>query len=136
VPSQLIRIRSAQCTTDCGVDDTYRLRLWDTTLRGPRFNNANSQVTVLQVFNTSNVTVAGTAWFWSPAGTLLASHPIALTPYASMTFVTSSLPALAGATGSLTVTSNAPYGTLTGKAVALEPATGFSFDLVLEARPQ
>jgi hypothetical protein len=33
-----------------------------------------------------------------------------------------------GTSGTVTITHNARYGDLTGKAVALEPATGFSFD--------
>jgi hypothetical protein len=38
--------------------------------------------------------------------------------------------------GSLTVAHDAPYGALAGKAVALEPATGFAFDTPLEPRPR
>jgi len=34
------------------------------------------------------------------------------------------------------VTSDAPYGTLVGKAVAVEPATGFTFDTPMRARPR
>ena len=35
---------------------------------------------------------------------------------------------LAGASGAMTVAHDGGYGGLVGKAVALEPATGFSFD--------
>ena len=38
-------------------------------------------------------------------------------------------------TGALTVTHDGPYGSLVGKAVALEPATGFSFDTPMSHRP-
>ena len=41
-----------------------------------------------------------------------------------------------GASGSLTVAHDGPYGGLVGKAVALEPSTGFSFDTPLEPRPR
>jgi hypothetical protein len=34
------RVRSTACTTDCGADDVYRLRAYETTLRIPRFNAA------------------------------------------------------------------------------------------------
>ena len=38
--------------------------------------------------------------------------------------------------GALTVTHDGPYGSLVGKAVALEPATGFSFDTPMRYRPR
>ena len=44
---------------------------------------------------------------------------------------TSTIPGLAGMSGTITVDHSAPYTALTGKAVALEPATGFSFDTPL-----
>ena len=80
--------------------------------------------------------VNGTLWFWSASGVLLASQPLALPPQGSVSINTSALPGLAGQSGSLTVTSNAPYGVLSGKAVALEPATGMSFDAPLAPRPR
>lgn len=43
---------------------------------------------------------------------------------------------LPGYSGSITVTHDAPYGGLAGKCVTLEPATGFSFDTPLTARPR
>ena len=41
-----------------------------------------------------------------------------------------------GLSGSATVMHDGPYGGLVGKAVALEPATGFSFDSPLASRPR
>jgi len=38
------------------------------------------------------------------------------------------VPGLQGVGGSITITTDGRYGQLTGKAIALEPATGFSFD--------
>lgn len=136
VATQLVRVRSAQCTTNCGPDDVYRARAYETTLRCPRFNNASSQVTVLQLQNTSAGSVTGTVWFWSPAGALLASQQVSLPARGSTSINTSAVPGLAGQSGSLTVSSDAPFGALTGKAVALEPATGMSFDAPLEPRPR
>jgi hypothetical protein len=136
ITSQRVRVRSAQCTTDCGADDAYRLRAYETTLRCPRFNNSGSQVTVVLVQNRTGAAVTGTVWFWSAAGTLLAAQPLALGPRGSASINTSTVPALAGQSGSLTLSSNAPYGGLSGKAVALEPATGMSFDAPLEPRPR
>ena len=136
VVTQLVRVRSAQCTTDCGPDDVYRVRAYETTLRCPRFNNSATQFTILQLQNLDAGTVTGTVWFWSAAGTLLASQPVTLSGHGSTVINTSVLAGLAGQSGSLTVSSNAPYGALTGKAVALEPATGLSFDAPLEPRPR
>lgn len=131
-----VRVRSGQCTTDCGTDDLYRLRVFETTLRASRFNNVGSQVTVVQVQNTTNGAVEGTLWFWGADGSLLGNHPLTLSPFGSETVNTSALPGLAGQGGSLTVSSNAPYGGLLGKSVALEPATGLTFETWLEPRPR
>ena len=43
---------------------------------------------------------------------------------------------LQGTGGTVTLVSDAPYGTLVGKAVAFEPASGFSFDSALVTRPR
>ena len=59
VDGQFIRVRSTACTTDCGPDDTYRIRAFETTYAIPRFNNAGSQVTVLLVQNPTDDPVAG-----------------------------------------------------------------------------
>lgn len=47
-----------------------------------------------------------------------------------------SLPALVGQAGSIRLTHDGRYGDLTGKAVALEPATAFTFDTPLVPRPR
>lgn len=136
ITGQQIRLSSAKCSTDCGPDDVYRVRAYETTSRSPRFNNTGGQFTVIQLQNASDVVVTGTVWYWSGGGTLLDTQPIALAPWGSTAINTSSRPALVGQGGSLTVTSNAPYGALTGKAVSLEPANGLSFDALLEPRPR
>ena len=53
-----------------------------------------------------------------------------------MTQNTSELPFAAGMAGSITVTHTGRYGDLSGKAVALEPATGFTFDTPLTPVPR
>ncbi|MET0200439.1 MAG: Calx-beta domain-containing protein, partial [Gaiellaceae bacterium] len=136
VAGEQVRVRSGQCTTDCGTDDQYRLRVLETTLRAPRFNNVGSQVTVVQVQNTTNAAVDATLWFWGADGSPLGNHPLALPPFGSEAVNTSVLPGLAGQGGSLTLSSNAPYAGLVGKSVALEPATGMAFETVLEPRPR
>jgi uncharacterized repeat protein (TIGR01451 family) len=111
-----------------GPEDTYRLRTWDTTLAGARFNNSGSQVTVVMMQNPTIQPVAVTVYFWSTAGALLATHTAPVPPKGLLVLATSGLPALAGASGSITAVHDAPYGALAGKTVALEPSTGFSFD--------
>jgi hypothetical protein len=135
IVNQHIRLRSGGCTTACGADDVYRIRTHETTYRIPRFNNSGSQLTVLLVHNPTDYAVAGEAYFWSSAGTLLHAEPFALPARGSFSLNTSTVPALAGQTGAVTIANDARYGDLTGKAVALEPSTGFSFDSVMRPRP-
>lgn len=131
-----VRVRSTGCTSNCGADDVYRLRAYETTASIPRFNNTSSQVTVVLLQNTSDQTVTANLDFWSPTGSLLASAPQTLAPHALGVVSAASIAALAGQTGSVTVTSDAAYGALAGKAVALEPATGLSFDSPLAYKPR
>jgi hypothetical protein len=133
VTNQHLRLRGA-CSPSCGPDDVYRLRAWETTLSGPRYNNSGGQVTVLLLANGGTATVEGRAYFWSASGTLLASHPFMLGPRQSFSLNTASLPPLAGQSGSVTVAHTGGHDALIGKTVALEPTTGFSFDTPLVAR--
>ncbi len=128
VVNQPVRVRSGGCTTDCGTEDMYRVRAWETTFAIPRFNNAGTQVTVVLVQNTTNRTVAGTTYFWSASGALLGSQALNLVPRATLVLNASGVPGVAGQGGSVTIAHDGGYGTLAGKSVALEPATGFSFD--------
>jgi uncharacterized repeat protein (TIGR01451 family) len=134
VDDQTIRVRSASCTTDCGADDAYRIRAYDTTYTVPRFNNAGSQVTVLLLHNTGTSSVSGHVYFWNTAGALLATHGFSLSPKQLLVLNTATVGGLAGVGGSMTVSHDAPYGALSGKTVALEPSTGFSFDSPLEVK--
>jgi hypothetical protein len=129
-------VRSAGCSTDCGADDTYRLRVRETTARIPRFNNSGTQGTVLLIQNRTDGPIAASVDFWSAQGALLATAPLALAPQAVGVVNTLSLPALVGKSGSVSITHDGPYGALAGKAVALEPATGFSFDSPLTDKPR
>jgi glucose/arabinose dehydrogenase len=136
VNNQHIRVRSPACGSGCGTDDVYRLRVYDTSLSTARFNNAGSQITVLVVQNRSAQAVSGHVQFWGVSGTLLASPSFSLSPQAVLVLNTASLPALQGKGGSLTVSHDGAYASVAGKTVALEPATGFSFDSPLELRPR
>jgi hypothetical protein len=130
VDGQWVRIRSGSCTTDCGSDDVYRVRAYDTTYAVPRFNNSSSQVTVLLLQNPGSASVDLTVNFWSSAGTLLDTYTPSspLGPKGLLVVNTSAVAGASGQSGAMTVTHTAGYGGLAGKTVALEPATGFSFD--------
>jgi hypothetical protein len=134
VGNQPIRVRSGGCTTDCGADDTYRIRTYDTTYAIPRFNNSGTQATVVLVQNATNRTVAGTAYFWSASGALLGSQGFNLQPRATLLLNAASVAGTAGQGGTVTIAHDGGYGALAGKAVALEPATGYSFDSPMTPR--
>ena len=133
VAEQYVRVQSNGCSTDCGPEDVYRIRSYDTTYRVPRFNNSASQVTVLLVQNPGEETVAGHVWYWDAGGALAASQPFSVGPRASLVLNTSQ--AAPGMGGAITISHDGRYAALDGKAVSVEPATGFSFDTPLLPRP-
>jgi hypothetical protein len=134
VSDESIRVQSRGCVDDCDAADVFRDRMRETTLFASRFNNSATQITALVIENLGSETVTGNAWFMDGAGNPLLSEPFALWAHAGLVFNTALL--LPGASGSVRVTSDAAYGMLQGKAVALEPATGFTFDTPLLPRPR
>jgi hypothetical protein len=132
IDDQLVVVRRAQCAKTCGADDVYRIRAAESTVSIPRFNNSGTQVTVLVVQNPTDQAVAGTLAFWNSAGALLATSPMALAPRATLVLTTQSV--VPGQSGTMTLAHNGAYGELAGKAIGLEPATGFSFDTALVHR--
>ena len=123
-----LRVGDAACTTACGADDTYRLRVRETTISVARFNNTGAQITVLLTQNTTDETINSTFFYWSVTGTLLQTGALTSPPKSLNVFNTSSFGPLAGVGGSITIAHDGPYGGLNVKSVALEPSTGFSFD--------
>ena len=134
IDGETVRVRSAQCGTDCGPDDTYRIRAYETTYSVPRFNNSGTQVTVLVLHNPTSYPIAGQVYFGVASGTQVAVHSFALAPKATLVLNTATVPGASGVSGALTVAHDGRYSDLSGKTVALEPATGFSFDSALEPR--
>lgn len=128
VNTEHIRVMSAGCTTNCGTDDIYRIRFAETTYSVPRFNNFGSQVTVLLLQNPTNYTIAGNIYFWDTTGTLIATSPFNLTAKQLSVLNTATVPGANGVGGAVTIAHDGRYGDLSAKTVALEPATGFSFD--------
>ena len=123
--TQRIEVTSGSCTTNCGADDVYRLRAYETTYAVPRFNNLGSQITVLLLQNPTNYTIGGTVYFWSSTGASSGTQAFTLAPKALLVLNTASV---AVASGAMTIAHDGRYGDLSGKSVALEPSTGFSFD--------
>jgi len=126
VTDELVRVASGGCTTTCGPDDVYRIHAFETTYSVPRFNNAGTQVTVLLLQNPANYSITGNIYFWDTAGTLVGTQPFTLG--AKQVQVLNTAPVVPGVGGTVTVAHNGRFGDLAGKTVALEPATGFSFD--------
>jgi hypothetical protein len=125
---EMVRVMSAGCTTNCGPDDIYRIRAAETTYSVPRFNNFGSQITVLLLQNPTNYTINGTIYFWSTTGTQVGAQAFTLAGKALSVLNTSTVPGAGGIGGAVTIAHDGRYGDLSGKTVALEPATGFSFD--------
>jgi Calx-beta domain len=129
-----VRVASGGCSADCDAADRYRLRSRETTASVARLNNSATQVTLLALQNTGDEALTGHAWFWGASGAPLGSQAFSLGPRAALVLDTRSVPGVDGQSGSITLSHTGRYGVLAGKAVAVEPATGFSFDTPLEAR--
>jgi hypothetical protein len=133
--SDYLRVDGAgtSCTATCTTDTQYTLRMWETTGAIPRFNNFSTQVTVLLLQNPTDYVINGTVYFWSAAGTFVAAQGFTLVAKELFVFNTATVaPATSGA---ITITQDGRFGDLQGKSVALEPATGFSFDTPVSYRP-
>jgi hypothetical protein len=126
VNTEFVRVQSGGCTTDCGPDDVYFIRGYETTYSVPRFNNSGTQITVLLLQNPTNYTIDANVYFWDTTGAQTAASPFTLGPKELVVFNTSTV--APGVGGSVTIAHTGRYGDLTAKTVALEPATGFSFD--------
>jgi hypothetical protein len=135
VADEFVRVQSAGCTTDCDASDVYRLAAYETTGFVSRFNNDGTQITVLVVQNLGDAAIDLDVVFWSAAGDLPAAPTAAsLGPRQSYILDTSTI--VPGMGGSITVANTGRYGQVQGKTVAVEPATGFTFETPLLTRPR
>jgi hypothetical protein len=121
--------------TNLGADSGYDIQMRDTTYFIPRWNNSGSQTTVILVQNTRRVAVTGQLYFYSGTGALLATQALSIAPDALQAVNTATFAALAGQSGSAAIAHLGGYGALSGKAVALEPSTGFTFDTPITPIP-
>jgi hypothetical protein len=122
----MIRVQGAACDVTCGQDAAYRIRGAETTISVPRFNNSATQVTVLLVQNTRPTSRSASVYFWNSTGALVGTSSLTIAAHGQAVVNTSTI--VPGFSGSITIAHDAGYGGLVAKAVALEPATGFSFD--------
>ena len=128
-----VRVSSGQCTTNCGPDDVYTIRGYETTYSIPRFNNAGTQITVLLLENPNNYVINANVYFWDTSGAQQGSQAFVLGPKQVVVFNTATV--APGVGGSVTIAHDGRYGDLAAKTVALEPSTGFSFDSPALPRP-
>jgi hypothetical protein len=123
-----IRVRGAACGTTCTAQDRYRIRLYDTTYTIPRFNNTGSQATVLVVLNASSFDCRAEYIFFDALGSQITSIQADLRGLGMDVRPLVADPALVGRAGSIRIAHTCGYGGLSGKAVSVEPSTGFTFD--------
>ena len=129
-----VRMFSGDCGASCLPVDTYQIFAQETTLLAPRYNNSGTQITILVVQNPTGSSVSGMAHFFNAAGALVTSSSLSIPANGAVVLNTSTV--APASSGSIVITNNAPYGALAGKAVALEPSTGFTFDTTLVPRFQ
>jgi hypothetical protein len=135
VPAALpVVVYSGGCGTDCGPDDRYRLRFYETTLAGGRINNAGGTRTVVVLQNPGDRAVQGRIHFWTEKGGYAAFLEFQLDAHGSVALDTAGV--MPEKAGSATVTHDAPYGVLQGKAMSFDVTTGFASDSFLQAKPR
>jgi hypothetical protein len=129
-----VRVRGSADLEDATY--VYTLRSWDTTYRVPRWNAANGQTTILVVTSLIQANVAARILFFGEDGTLVTTVEALFVRNRPLVYSSASNFALTGKSGFALIAHNGGYGALTGKAVSVDPATGFTFDTALETIPQ
>jgi hypothetical protein len=130
----------------------YTLRLRETTLYCPRYNNTGGQVTILIVQAAgpweSGENTNGCTWsadfydgaydvFGHPLNGAFSGSSSSSSSLAQNGMVVVATGAVApGTSGSIQVAHTCGYGKVQAKAVSLEPSTGFTFDTVCSPRPE
>ena len=130
VTNEYIRVTGDQDATE-NSSDIYTVRFFDTTYSIPRWNHTGTQTTVILITNLTQTSAGVSLYFYTGVGTLLGTANLTLPPNGLSVLSTASIPALAGQSGHIHVAHTAGYGGLSGKAVALEPSTGFTFDTAM-----
>jgi len=115
----------------------YHIRLRETTLYCPRYNNSGTQSSVLIVQQTRQRpgNCAVNVYFYDQTtGQLNGTSYHALTPDNMLVLAAGSVPGVNGTRGHVRIANTCGLAGLRGKLVALEPSTGFSFDTACEVR--
>ena len=123
-------------TLPAGANAKYTIKLYETTLYCPRYNNSGSQVSVLIVQHSAPEvgSCSYTARFNAANGTETGATTLALDTEQMSVINTAALTGLPGTSGSAFIAHTCGVGGLKAKLVALEPATGFSFDTACSMR--
>lgn len=133
--TSFIKVHGATCSPSCaGLRATYRIRFYDSTYTVPRFENSDEQQTTLIVQNVIDRACQAFYTFIGDDGAVLHNQgPVTLPARGLSVFRTGIV--VPGASGSIRIAHTCGYGGLSGKAVAVEPSTGFTFDTALAHRP-
>jgi hypothetical protein len=129
------------CGTACDATAQYTIRFYETTGVIPRFNNSGSQTTVLLLQNPvtadsgdgTHLITGHINFYTGGPATPPVQVPFQILENSGLVLNTATV--APGVAGRITVTHNGRYGQLVGKATAVEPATGFSFDTPLSNLP-
>jgi hypothetical protein len=119
----------------------YEIEFVETTLYCPRYNNTGTQVSVLIIQRTnapdsfdSNVCSAVASFFDESAAATGQTGNLSFSSNGMSVVQVANVPGVAGTRGSARIAHTCGYGGIQAKLVALEPATGFSFDTQCHSR--
>jgi hypothetical protein len=131
--ARFVRVSGPGCVTSCDETDRYTARYYETTATIPRFNDSGTQSTVLLLQNATSQSCMLHIYYLDTGGQQIGPvHLVGLGSHELRVF-TSGQP---NQSGSVRIAHGCGYGGLSGKAVSIEPATGFTFDTPLLYRPR
>src|SRR5688572_26337958 len=128
--TQLVRVMGAACNAACDGNDRYRVRFYETTYTIPRFNNTATQTTLLLIRNDTDRECEAAYYLVTSTGVVATGGD--LFPHGMNVINTAEF--APNQSGSERIAHDCGYGGFTGKAVAIEPATGFTFDTLMRHR--
>jgi hypothetical protein len=132
--NNFVKVEGASCGTACTTADRYRVRFYDTTVTVPRFNNSGTQATLLVLQNATARSCVLQAFYLDALGAEIENRVVVLLRHQVSVVDTRQI--VPDRSGSVRIAHSCGYGGLAGKAVSLEPATGFTFDTPLLHRPR
>lgn len=131
--TRFVRVSGPGCATSCDETDRYTARFYETTATIPRFNDSGTQSTALLLQNATDRNCFLNVYFLDAGGQIIGPiHLLGLAAHELRVFTSG----LTSQSGSVRIAHSCGYGGLSGKAVSVEPATGFTFDTPLLYRPR